>query len=149
WSKLTRSGAARTSVTSKSKDRACKRMTVPARLTRRGARSILRSSTWYPAGLGVRSRVLVLPTWDAMAALCAGPLQRQLGRCYAGTGAPAPFPGARSTQSDDDPGGCALNPIPLHRRTLNGRCWLTCLQGGQIGAHNPDPFDTFSASASL
>src|ERR1700742_2742145 len=49
------SGAARTKVTSKSKVRALRGMTIAPRLTRRGARSMIRSWTSNPGGSGVGS----------------------------------------------------------------------------------------------
>src|SRR5690348_4335274 len=60
-------------------------MTVPARLTRRGAKSIVRSSTWYPTGPGVTSGVFAVPAWGAMVKLPAGPPSAVMARCYAGS----------------------------------------------------------------
>jgi len=50
--------------------KALRGMTASARLTRRGARSIVRSSTWYPAGSGVGFGVFVVHAWGAMVELC-------------------------------------------------------------------------------
>src|SRR3984957_2733454 len=100
-------------------------MTVPARLTRRGASSMVRSSTWYPAGSGMGFEVVVLHAGGAMVELSAGPSSAAVvGRCYTGARARA-RPGASQHPPGYDPGGCAINRTHL--------CiWVTVGEGLRI-----------------
>src|ERR1700680_3938976 len=71
-------------------------MHVPARphLTRRGARSMVRSSTWYPAGSGVGFGVFAVQASGAVVDLSAGPSPAAVvSRCYTGA-RPGALPGA-------------------------------------------------------
>src|SRR3984957_13798780 len=95
-------------------------MTVPARLTRRGASSMVRSSTWSPAGSGVGFEVFVLHAGGAMVELSAGPSSAAVvGRCYTGA-RPRARPGASQHPPGYEPGGCAINPHSLVHRCHSG-----------------------------